>query len=272
MKPGKYRELLPYNGRARRKTEVEVSAEGYLMVNLLFDFFLLCLPARGTWFFCPGRLVPAALFGALSALAFEALALPLAAAFAAVVPMCLIAYPLADGRRFLSASARVLLYAFVLGGAMEAVRRMGSGQAVQALAGMAAAWAVDAMGRQIRPERDTVQLRVWSGGRWRRFPALVDTGNLLREPLSALPVLIADETALGRQAYRALAAQTGRRAAAFRTVGGDGELPCVRPERMEVRAGGGWRRAPDVWIGLYPGRLRGSVHALAPGVLGQKRA
>ena len=237
---------------------MEVSAEGYLAVNFLFDFFLLCLPARGTWFFRPERLVPAALLGALSALAFETLALPGAAAFAAVVPMCLIAYPLADGRRFLAASARVLLYAFVLAGAMEAARRVGAGQAAQMLAGMAAVWAVDALGRQLRPERDTVQLRVWSGGRWRRFAALVDTGNLLREPLSALPVLIADETALGT--------------AAFRTVGGDGELSCVRTERMEVRVGERWKSAPDVWIGLYPGRLRGNVHALAPGVLGQKRA
>ena len=118
---------------------MEVSAEGYLAVNFLFDFFLLCLPARGTWFF--------------------------AAAFAAVVPMCLIAYPLADGRRFLAASARVLLYAFVLAGAMEAARRVGAGQAAQMLAGMAAVWAVDALGRQLRPERDTVQLRVWSGRR-----------------------------------------------------------------------------------------------------------
>mgnify|MGYP004518685661 FL=1 len=251
---------------------MEVSAEGYLAVNFLFDFFLLCLPARGTWFFRPERLVPAALLGALSALAFETLALPGAAAFAAVVPMCLIAYPLADGRRFLAASARVLLYAFVLAGAMEAARRVGAGQAAQMLAGMAAVWAVDALGRQLRPERDTVQLRVWSGGRWRCFAALVDTGNLLREPLSALPVLIADETALGRQTYRALAAQTGLRTAAFRTVGGDGELACVRPERMEVRVGERWKSAPDVWIGLYPGRLRGNVHALAPGVLGQKRA
>ena len=30
-----------------------------LAVNFLFDFFLLCLPARGTWFFRPERLVPA---------------------------------------------------------------------------------------------------------------------------------------------------------------------------------------------------------------------
>ena len=134
---------------------MEVSAEGYLAVNFLFDFFLLCLPARGTWFFRPERLVPAALLGALSALAFETLALPGAAAFAAVVPMCLIAYPLADGRRFLAASARVLLYAFVLAGAMEAARRVGAGQAAQMLAGMAAVWAVDTLGRQLRPERDT---------------------------------------------------------------------------------------------------------------------
>ena len=63
---------------------MEVSAEGYLAVNFLFDFFLLCLPARGTWFFRPERLVPAALLGALSALAFETLALPGAAAFAAI--------------------------------------------------------------------------------------------------------------------------------------------------------------------------------------------
>lgn len=250
---------------------VDVSAEVYLAANLLFDFFLLCLSARGTWFFRPERLASAALVGALSALVFEALMLP-AAAFAAVIPVCLIAFPLTDGRRFLAASARVLLYAFLLAGAMDAVRRAGAARGVQVLTGMGAVWAADALGRQIRPEQDRVQLRVWSGGRWRRFAALVDTGNLLREPLSALPVLIADEAALGRQAYRTLSAQAGLRTAGFQTVGGEGELLCVRPERIEVRAGEHWRQAPDLWIGLYPGRLRGNVHALAPGVLGQKRA
>ena len=249
---------------------MEVSVEGYLAANFLFDFFLLCLSARGTWFLQLERLAPAALLGALSALAFEALALPGAAAFGALIPMCLLAYPLTDGRRFLTASVRVLLYAFVLAGAMEAVGRLGAGRAVQTLVGMAAAWAVDALSRQLRPERDTVQLRVWCAGRWKRFAALVDTGNLLREPLSALPVLIVDEAALGRQAYGTLAAQAGLRTAAFRTVGGNGELACVRPERLEVRVGERWRLAPDLWIGLYPGRLRGNVHALAPGVLGQK--
>lgn len=253
------------------KAKVEVSAEEYLVANFLFDFFLLYLPARGTWFFRPERLLPAAILGALSALAFQALMLP-GAALATMLPMCLIAYPLTDGRRFAVASVRVLLYAFVLAGAMEAARHADAEPFVQTLVGMAAVWAVDALGRQIQPERDTVQLRVWSGGCRRRFAALVDTGNLLREPLSALPVLIADEAALGRRVYRMLAEQAGARTAAFRTVGGDGELICARPERIEVRIGERWRLAPDLWIGLYPGRLRGNVHALAPGVLGQKRA
>ena len=48
-------------------------------------------------------------------------------------------------------------------------------------------------------------------------------------------------------------------------IGGLGVIECLRTDRMEVNFSGKWRKAPDMWLGLYPGVMRGGVHALAPG-------
>lgn len=92
-----------------------------------------------------------------------------------------------------------------------------------------------------------------------RFPALIDTGNRLREPLSGLPVVIAEarllEDALPESGWRELP---------FGAVGGSGRMACFRPAALWIEHGRHRTRAPAVWIALSPGPLPGSASALAP--------
>lgn len=112
------------------------------------------------------------------------------------------------------------------------------------------------------------QMRTWEvsvlvslHGKSSSFTALIDTGNRLHEPLSGLPVLVAESNLLSnlissdRIAYRSVA---------FGALNGKGSLKCFRPDMVLIRRGDRFVRAPDVWIGVYPGTIPGISRALAP--------
>lgn len=97
--------------------------------------------------------------------------------------------------------------------------------------------------------------------------ALVDTGNLLRDPLSALPVVV-----ISRRAAQKLigAPEPGRlnpglRQIAIRTVAGASRMTVFRPAALRVLQGGQWRDAQAI-IGIAPDGYNG-VQALAPSSL-----
>jgi len=96
------------------------------------------------------------------------------------------------------------------------------------------------------------------------FRALIDTGNRLHEPISGLPVLIAEQTLLKKMFTGDSARRTRYRCVAFGGLGGDGTIPCFRPDEIYIRRGEKLIPAPDVWVALYPGRIPGSNRALAP--------
>ena len=104
-----------------------------------------------------------------------------------------------------------------------------------------------------------VRLAVNVDGRTSRFPALIDTGNRLREPLSGQPVVIAEarllEGALPTSGWRELR---------FGAVGGGGRMACFKPSGLWIEGRRGRTRAPEAWIALSPGPLPGSARALAP--------
>ncbi len=104
-----------------------------------------------------------------------------------------------------------------------------------------------------------VRLAVNVDGRTSRFPALIDTGNRLREPLSGQPVVIAEarllEGALPTSGWRELR---------FGAVGGGGRMACFKPSGLWIESRRGRTRAPEAWIALSPGPLPGSARALAP--------
>ena len=105
-----------------------------------------------------------------------------------------------------------------------------------------------------------IELCVAAGGNTTRFQALIDTGNRLREPISGLPVLIAEEHLLSK-----ILPETGYRAVAFGALGGGGMLKCFHPDGIWAVTRHGLSATPDVWIAVSPGRLPGTTQALAPG-------
>ena len=78
------------------------------------------------------------------------------------------------------------------------------------------------------------RLRLEWEGRQMELTAVVDTGNLVTEPVSALPVVILP--------HGALPEDIPGLPVPYRTVGqSQGRLTAVRPQRLAVRQGGRWR-------------------------------
>lgn len=245
---------------------MKASAEGYLLLNFFTDFLILALASRGICFVRWRRVFLSAVFGAAYSLWDAVVLLPIWADGIALIAMLAAANGFSNLRSFLRASANAFLITFVL---KESAQAMLSGES-----GCIPYWAGIALGSAVslimlsantrKRSRINIAMRVeYKEGR-REFTALVDTGNLLTEPLSALPVVIADERALGKQSAKRMFAHS-ERTVGFGAVGGDGQMKVIRPERMEIHDGRRWVKAPDMWLGLYPGRMTGSVHALAPG-------
>jgi len=97
-------------------------------------------------------------------------------------------------------------------------------------------------------------------GRCVSFRALIDSGNRLREPISGLPVLIAESELLHEFPINTLPC----RQVAFGALSGSGSIKCFRPDAVLIRRGDSFLRAPDVWVAAYSGRIPGSTRALAP--------
>ena len=119
-----------------------------------------------------------------------------------------------------------------------------------------------------------VQVFLAAAGGEARFRALIDTGNRLREPFSGLPVLICERGVLsdvlpvGYDALPPGDAPPGFRQIGYGALGGGGRLNCFRPELCLVDYGNGYLKSPDLWVAVYPGKMPGSVRALAPPVVG----
>lgn len=95
------------------------------------------------------------------------------------------------------------------------------------------------------------------------FQALIDTGNRLREPISGLPVLIAESSILGNLLDSAIK-ETPCRRVAFGALGGGGTVQCFHPDLVLIRRGKQLVRAPEVWVAIFPGKIPGASRALAP--------
>lgn len=241
---------------------MRVSAEGFFLVNLAMNFACLSAASRGILFIRWERILLSSALGAYFALASERLRLPGWTDLPAACGMLAVAFPL-SGRNALSASARALIVLVVMGRVAGAIAGIG-GAAVWTLPVCAVAGAVCACASAgaFRSFPAYVRMRVRTGGQTRSFQALLDTGNIVTEAISGLSVLIADRRALGE-----IGQSTAERFVCYGAVGSVGEIGCVRPESLEYHNGLKWVRAPDMWLGIYPGVLRGGAHALAPGAL-----
>ena len=123
----------------------------------------------------------------------------------------------------------------------------------------------------VRKRRNTkyrwnVDLYVELDGAGDWFPALIDSGNRLRDHRSGYPVLIVEASAVPRFAAAADRLDPSRaRTLPFGVLGSAGELRCFLPDRLELQPPGlPPVPAPPCLVALFPGRIPGSTRALAP--------
>lgn len=244
-----------------------VAAEEFLLINFVMDFLILYLASRGTWFFCMGRLMLSALLASVYALADACFAFSGWADGLVFFLSMLIAFPIRNGRMYVKSVGLTVMGILVFGSVVRLFLLKGGSTLFSGVLGAIAAIGVVSFLKALlnrTGNQKQARFRVKYGPVRSEFTAIIDTGNLLTEPLSALPVLIADESALGKR-FLSYAQANGRiRMAAYASVGGDGQMACFRPDEMQMNVTGKWTKAPDMWLGLYSGVMRGNVHALAP--------
>lgn len=103
-------------------------------------------------------------------------------------------------------------------------------------------------------------VRVWLGGRRLQLDGLLDTGNLLHEPFSGLPVILLDRRLAGR-----LSGCNGAVEVPFSTAGGGiTTVRAVPAQHVEVLRQGRWRCAGDMYLAACASTLAGGVEALLP--------
>ena len=232
--------------------------ERYFFINLLMDFSICAAVAWSLGCFRLRRVASASALGASYALL--ARAAPIAAALpvqlALLLPIALLL--VGRGPLLLAMAAGLSLPTTALAtGACAILFGMGRFGAV-----MLPLPALMSLAPRLRKSAITAlpaTFEVHCRGATARFPACVDTGNRLTEPLSGEPVLIASA-----KLVEGVLPARGYRQVCYGSVGGGGALACFRPEALYILQNGRRRRMPEAWIAVFPDRLPGAFQALAP--------
>jgi len=261
-----------------------LSIEAFACTNLLMNFMLLTVGARCVGHIRWKRVICAALAGTLYAVAACAWTggTRLRSLTAQSACLMLMAWIVFGGKALYKCGKCCVCIAagtLLCGGAMVLLSRWFEPGSPMLTAGgwFVMAAAVCAADRLQGGEQTQGQILLRIGTRMGSVDirALLDTGNRLREPLSGLPVLIVREKAL-----RAIVdtervhsiknrLMPGFRWVEYSSLGGNGKIVCFRPESAMMLGRNGWTEAPDIWVGIYRGRLPADVEAIAPPVLGR---
>lgn len=237
-----------------------LSIEGFLAVNLIADFALLACVSRSMGLFSWRRVLAAdALCAALALLSAIKPTLVLFVAFASPAFAALIVTRGAAPRQWAVLTLTLVGQALLCGGIARLMPLPGMLSVPLCLAAGGALTLLTCAGRPPGSGDWQVSLCLSRDGRSVRFPALIDTGNRLREPLSGLPVLIAEA-----QVIRDILPEDGCRMLRFGAIGGEGSMTCFRPDALWIGSGHSRRRGPDIWVAVAPGPLPGLCQALAP--------
>ncbi len=240
--------------------------ENFLLLNACMDAALLCVALR--WCARPLRIWRIALASLLGAVYAAAACLPRLASLRSL-PVALIASALmlcvaARWHRWLHllrAVALLCAVTFLMGGTVFALAQALGGLPLIAPLGAVLAVALGAAARRgMRRARQVrlAQIRLRYGDADAEVEGLVDTGNLLTEPFSGLPVVIVPQALLrsllpeGCDPTRLETLPPGFRLVCAATTGGTRMLMCFRPSSMEVRCQGVWQPVRAmVAIGLH---------------------
>ena len=251
---------------------------GYFLWNFAMDALLAGCAARLCGREKAAPMLLAGLLGAVYAVTARGWMRGLGGMALAALAMAATAARPRSAAELLRAAAALLGASLFAGGAQLLLRQWGSSDtAAQAASALAGAGLFLWTGRARRARLQTWEVQLILRTEWgaARFRALVDTGNRLHEPVSGLPVLIAEERVLRRALPPGFDAEKNARrppspfrAVGYGVLGAAGRMACFRPRELLVSYGSGWLRAPDVWVAVYPGRIPGQVSALAPTVIG----
>ena len=112
-----------------------------------------------------------------------------------------------------------------------------------------------------------VSIAIRRGAHRITLTALVDSGNLLRDPLTALPVIVISRRAAARliPLPQPGGLTPGMRLMRIRTVAGTSMMTIFRPGSVHLSSGGAWREVKAL-IGLCPDGYEG-FQALVPASL-----
>lgn len=121
--------------------------------------------------------------------------------------------------------------------------------------------------RRAPPTAQCACIEVSVGLRRATLSALVDSGNLLRDGVTGLPVIVISRRAAARiiRLPREGTLLPGMRLMPVRTVSGTALMTILHPDALRIRTGGAWQSASAV-IGLSPGGGEG-FQALVPASL-----
>ena len=260
-----------------------VSIEAYFLINLSMNTLIIFIIARSRGRVRLGYVTASAAFGAIYAVASRSGLFPQLMYMPCQVLLALsmtVVGVRVDSFKDLLTGAMLLLGATMFfGGANALVIRMLGGQGIWSLimgAGSGAIVLMIVLGEH-RKKLHCLQAQIFIRRKKHavHLTALIDTGNRLREPISALPVLIVEARRLKKLLpiafdpdMRKSRLPAGFRLVAYGALNGSGRMACFQPDELLVSYGDGWLRAPDVWVAVYPGKIPGSAYALAPAVIG----
>lgn len=234
-------------------------------LNFLIDTALIAVIARSEGCFNLLRILSASLISAIYSL-FVAVVVPSLAhpmiQLALLVLISLLIAGDSSPHKWLSISLRLIGSVMLLGGAATLLRVQTIPSVLIVLCfGLILVYVLFRTCNN-RISNWEIKVFIQHNGTNVQFTALIDTGNRLEEPVSGLPVLIAESSVLSglfpsKQPLKC-------RRVAFNALGGTGTIPCFRPDAIFIRRCERMIPAPNVWVAIYPGRIPGSNRALAP--------
>jgi len=248
-----------------RGEPMQTSIESFLFLNFAMDVILMTIVAKSAGTFRLYRIIAAA--SACTGAGFLSVLFPdqwYSPALQAIIPvplsMLLCGTP--DIRIWLPSAVAMAAGLLLSGGSKMIFAAKTSSRVsgtLSALCGVAILYLLLVHKKKLR-DNWTINIRLNVQGASVCFPALIDTGNRLHEPLSGLPVIIAEFDTI-----RDVLPDTGYRDVAFGGLGGNGTLRCFRPDSIWIAEGKKMRRAPEAWVAVSPSPLPGENCALAPG-------
>lgn len=155
---------------------------------------------------------------------------------------------------------------FCAGAVLAGVLTLGSGVKPVCAAAGAALFAFLLRGRRHESYRWNIEVYIEKDGLNASFPALIDTGNRLREHRSGHPVLIVEARVISDLAKHIDSLPPDQtQTLPFGVLGAIGEIRCFQPDLVRIQLPA--RKpfpAPACWIAVFPGKIPGKTCALAP--------